>query len=201
MSPVNELIKRLMRMFPRHADEIEAWSPSYVRRLGRFSRDDLEAAVSEVLDGWTHGYPPKPEQFRAAAPEQFRGKSKLRIERGQWAGVYAERDRLMAEWVRFHEARFGELDIFAQWHVRRMVLDEAFLEAQSAAAQQRQTEPVDISEEAWALALARAASQRPIEKDRGEGEWKPLVTPAKALAYDLARKAAGAPAGPENGPV
>ena len=163
---VNDLIKRLGRMFPRHADEIEAWGPHYIRRLGGFDSDGLEQAIAEILDGWTHSYPPKPEIFRAAAPMQFgRSKSQLRITRTMWPAVYADRDRLVGEWVQWNAERLEGLDWFQRWHVLRIVRDEAFLEAQSAAAQQRRTQAVDIPEGAWATALGRAGSQQvPVRK-------------------------------------
>lgn len=63
-----DALEALIRMFPKHAGEITAWTASYARVLGSLTGDSLRQAFHVAIDNWQRSSPPKPSDFRAFAP-------------------------------------------------------------------------------------------------------------------------------------
>lgn len=62
---VRDVLAKLVGMFPKHRDEILAWSQPYQRVLGHLQPTRLREVFAAVIDGWEKGYPPKPADFKA----------------------------------------------------------------------------------------------------------------------------------------
>lgn len=62
-----DLLVALAQRFPKSADQIQAWGPSFKRVLGHLSPTRLDAVWAAVIDRWEANYPPKPADFERAA--------------------------------------------------------------------------------------------------------------------------------------
>ena len=58
-----DVVKRLAKLFPKHAAELTEWAESYVRVFADLSPADVAATFNRVLDGWTKSSPPRPAEF------------------------------------------------------------------------------------------------------------------------------------------
>jgi hypothetical protein len=87
IATIAELIAQLIERFPKHADEIRAWAPSYKRALAHWSPRDLDAVTQTVLASWSKGYPPKPATFAAARPRRGFGADGM-PDKSAWRGPY-----------------------------------------------------------------------------------------------------------------
>lgn len=65
---VDALVTDLMAKFPRHADEIEGWTPSFVRVLGDAEGPRLKRAYELTIDRWDKFFPPRPTEFLPNLP-------------------------------------------------------------------------------------------------------------------------------------
>ena len=61
-----DLLVALCQRFPKSADQIMAWAPSFKRVLGHLQPDRLDAVWSAVIDRWEKGFPPMPADFAKA---------------------------------------------------------------------------------------------------------------------------------------
>lgn len=62
---VRDVLAKLSAMFPKHRDEILAWSQPYQRTLGHLPPARLREVFAAVIDGWDKSYPPKPAEFKS----------------------------------------------------------------------------------------------------------------------------------------
>jgi hypothetical protein len=65
-----DLLVALCQRFPKSADQIQAWAPSFKRVLGHLQPARLDAVWSAVIDRWDKNYPPKPFDFERAAGDE-----------------------------------------------------------------------------------------------------------------------------------
>jgi hypothetical protein len=58
----------LIRMFPKYAAEIDAWTNAYKRVLGMLGPTELRQTWQATIDTWQRTIPPKPADFAAHRP-------------------------------------------------------------------------------------------------------------------------------------
>jgi hypothetical protein len=63
---MSDLLVALVQRFPKSADQIQAWAPSFKRVLGHLQPQRLDAVWAAVIDRWEANYPPKPVDFAKA---------------------------------------------------------------------------------------------------------------------------------------
>jgi hypothetical protein len=67
---VPEMLSALIRRFPQHASQIDAWEPEYRAVFGKSSPGDLRAMLDRCLAQWTKIHPPRPAELREHLPRR-----------------------------------------------------------------------------------------------------------------------------------
>jgi hypothetical protein len=69
---LSDAMAALVRMFPKYAAEIDAWTNAYKRVLGTLGPADLQQTWQATIDAWSRSVPPKPADFAVHRPAAAR---------------------------------------------------------------------------------------------------------------------------------
>lgn len=122
----------LIRMFPRHASEIEAWAGAYHRVLGALGPADLTRTWQATIDAWSRTVPPKPADFATNRPARAGQdpEAKAQVRQMQIANAaIAERRQLVDRTLQAYAGEIAalakEMDRYGPEHIGSIVVTPA----------------------------------------------------------------------------
>lgn len=130
---IPELLARLTKLYPLGGTD--AWADEYRRLLKPFAGPALDRAWEATMAGWTHGFPPKPADFRKHCRHDRKGQAERHVEgKDNWAKVERRTDELVDDWFR-DNPQLGEQATREGW---LMLLRDHLRTLAFSAAQQEQ---------------------------------------------------------------